>query len=191
MAAKAKSPPARPHIGLINPSSRFSSYASAVEWGEDDAWDSTSDSESPKQLTAPVATSTKSNRDARSPATTAPRPIPKTARNSSSASSLAFSYTHVNAPSPSSYPPRTEEEPEVEDVRQPKSDWTMVRKAEERSGSPIESSGEHGRAVGSGDADDDILELEFEGLDLEAKSSTSRAGKEMICPDAEEIVKGM
>ena len=41
----ARPPPARPHIGL-NPTTKFSSYAVNNDWGEDDAWDSASDSES-------------------------------------------------------------------------------------------------------------------------------------------------
>ncbi|KAK0212906.1 rab-GTPase-TBC domain-containing protein [Desarmillaria ectypa] len=106
----ARSPPARPHIG-IHPTSHFSS----LDWGEDDAWDSASDSESPKQSTLSLTGSR----------TTAPRAVPKPAYNKSdsSSSALAFSYTHVNAPNSSSYPPRTEE------PAAPKTGWTIVRKS--------------------------------------------------------------
>ncbi|KAF9051081.1 RabGAP/TBC [Hymenopellis radicata] len=94
----ARSPPARPHLG-IRPSNHFSS----LDWGEDDAWDSTSDSESPRQSSAP-------------------RPVPAPVQNtSSSTSTLAFSYTHVSAPNPSSYPPRNEP------PHPPKTGWTIVR----------------------------------------------------------------
>jgi len=117
----ARPPPARPHIG-IHPSNHFVSRSTA-DWGEDDAWDSTSDSESPRQTLSnswnrpPTSSST----------TTAPKPVPKPANNSSS--TLAFSYTHLNAPDPSSYPPRTE----VRDSAQaPKNGWTIVRKSHDR-----------------------------------------------------------
>ncbi|KAG7446344.1 RabGAP/TBC [Guyanagaster necrorhizus] len=107
----ARSPPARPHIG-IHPTSHFSS----LDWGEDDAWDSASDSESPKQSTLSLT----------GKRTSAPRAVPMPAYNKSdsSSSALAFSYTHVNAPNSSSYPPRTEE------FVAPKTGWTIVRKSQ-------------------------------------------------------------
>lgn len=109
-----RSPPARPHIG-INVSHRFS----ATEWGEDDAWDSASDSESPRQssLTSSWNHSTSSS------STSAPKIVPRSSNNSSS-STLAFSYTHLNAPNPSSYPPNTDPIPS----QTPKNGWTIVRK---------------------------------------------------------------
>ncbi|PSS38044.1 hypothetical protein PHLCEN_2v129 [Hermanssonia centrifuga] len=107
----ARPPPARPHIGL-NPSSRFGSYAIS-DWGEDDAWDSGSDQES----------STTPTWKRRPSSSTAPKPVPRPKQNSST-STLASSYTHLNAPSPSSYPPRTEQlEPPA------KHGWTIVRTA--------------------------------------------------------------
>ncbi|KAG5734461.1 GTPase-activating protein gyp1 [Termitomyces sp. T112] len=78
----ARPPPARPHIG-INPSSHFNPRGIS-EWGEDDAWDSGSDSESPRQSSL-----TKSWNHTR----TSPKPVPK-ANNNSSSPTLAFSYTH-------------------------------------------------------------------------------------------------
>ena len=78
------------------------------EWAEDDAWDSTSDSESHQSS---VWTSS------------APRKVPRTP-SSPSSSILAFSYTHLNAPNPSSYPPK----PELTAPPQaPKNGWTIVR----------------------------------------------------------------
>jgi hypothetical protein len=114
----ARSPPARPHIG-IHPSSNFGIRA-AGDWGEDDAWDSASDSESPRQSSI----SKNWNRSSSSSAT-APRPVPRPVHNSSS-STLAFSYTHVSAPNPSSYPPLEET------TLEPKSGWTLVKKSQDR-----------------------------------------------------------
>ena len=108
-------PPARPHIGL-NP--RLSSFGSS-EWAEDDAWDSASDSESPNHT--PASSSWNKPKSL-----SAPKHVPKPTRNSSSSSStLAFSYTHVQLPSPSSYPPR----PESLHPQSSKNGWTLVRKS--------------------------------------------------------------
>lgn len=53
---------------------------------------------------------------------TAPKPIPRASSNSS-LSNVSFSYTHLSAPSPGSYPSNT-------DTAQPaKGGWTMVRKS--------------------------------------------------------------
>lgn len=110
----ARPPPARPHIGL-NPS--FNSRVS-TDWGEDDAWDSASDSESPRQST--ISNSWVPSRS--SSTTTSPKPVPLP---TTSSSTFSFSYTHLNAPSPSSYPPRPEA------VQSQKSGWTIVRKSSE------------------------------------------------------------
>ncbi|CAL1707243.1 unnamed protein product [Somion occarium] len=109
MPMAARPPPARPHIG-INPANRFSSY-SVAEWVDDDAWDSGSDSESPTKTAWKRQAST----------STAPKAVPRTAQNNSSSSTLASSYTHLHAPSPSSYPPKFEVQP-------PRNGWTIVNK---------------------------------------------------------------
>ncbi|KAG2099109.1 rab-GTPase-TBC domain-containing protein [Suillus cothurnatus] len=118
----AKPPPARPHIGLH---SSFNARSNA-DWGEDDVWDSGSDSESPRQSTIsnswrlPPSPSSSYRRQP-SPIT-APKPVPRASSNSSS-SNVSFSYTHLSAPSPGSYPSNT-------DTAQPaKGGWTMVRKS--------------------------------------------------------------
>lgn len=107
----ARPPPARPHIGL-NP--RLSSFGTASEWVEDDAWDSASDSESPQLNKSWNASKQQS---------TAPKNVPgKVARSSSSSSSnLASSYTHINAPNPSSYPPK----PDLPPLN--KGGWMLVK----------------------------------------------------------------
>ncbi|KAG1808354.1 rab-GTPase-TBC domain-containing protein [Suillus variegatus] len=118
----AKPPPARPHIGLH---SSFNARSNA-EWGEDDVWDSGSDSESPRQSTISnswrLPPSPSSYRRQSSPMT-APKPVPRPPSNSSS-SNVSFSYTHLSAPSPGSYPSN------AADTTQPaKGGWTMVRKS--------------------------------------------------------------
>lgn len=117
-SARPIPPPARPHIGL-NP--HFSSFGTS-EWAEEDAWDSGSDSESPNQTSGSSSWNKPVNKHS-----SAPKPVPKPARNSST-STLALSYTHVQAPSPSSYPPR----PEALQPQSSKNGWTLVTKSVER-----------------------------------------------------------
>ncbi|TFK44339.1 rab-GTPase-TBC domain-containing protein [Crucibulum laeve] len=112
----ARSPPARPHIG-INPTS----FRGSADWGEDDAWDSGSDSESPRHSTISSSWSRPSaSSSTSSMTTTAPRPVP---RRSSNSSTLAFSYTHVSPPG--SYRPKADEVLS----QAPKNGWTIVRKS--------------------------------------------------------------
>ncbi|KZT10679.1 RabGAP/TBC [Laetiporus sulphureus 93-53] len=176
----ARPPPARPHIGL-NPSHRFSSY-SIADWAEDDAWDSGSDSESPsntgwsrsKQGSSTAATAT----------TTAPKPVPRPILNNSS-STLAFSYTHVSHPSPSSYPPK-------QDLQPSKHGWTIVSKSFDN-----QNNLEHRETdkVNDGGAYDDVEgdmivgELEPEIAEQAAVThSKPRQGQGSVRDDAEEIV---
>ncbi|KIM69783.1 hypothetical protein SCLCIDRAFT_13153 [Scleroderma citrinum Foug A] len=111
----ARPPPARPHIGVH---SSFNATRNA-DWGEDDVWDSASDSESPRQSTIAHLWRPPSKQQPSS--ATPPRAVPRKSRNSSS-STLALSYTHVSVPSPSSYP-------KVESPGQSSKGWTMVRKS--------------------------------------------------------------
>ncbi|KAJ3762371.1 rab-GTPase-TBC domain-containing protein [Lentinula raphanica] len=110
-------PPTRPHIAL-----RPSSFFKSIDSVDDDAWDSASDSEEPAQSTFSFSSW------GRTSSTTSPKPVPKpvTSDNPSS-NSLAFSYTHLNAPNPTSYPPRTTDTPQP-----PKNGWTIVRTLPER-----------------------------------------------------------
>ncbi|KAF8070679.1 rab-GTPase-TBC domain-containing protein [Lyophyllum atratum] len=186
----ARSPPARPHIG-IHPSNHFGARA-AGEWGEDDAWDSASDSESPRQSSL-----TKSWNRSPSSSLTAPRPVPRPISNSSS-STLAFSYTHVSAPNPSSYPPREDT------MLEPKSGWTIVKKSNDRKraktgGTPEQGDDSLDPVEGQGDADvegDMILgDLESEAVALDqpippALPSHLKAkhGQGVIRDDVDEIV---
>jgi len=114
-----RSPPTRPHIGIYSP--HFSTNA---DWGEDDAWDSTSDSEEPRLSTLTSSWA----RPVLPQSSTLPKKIPRPASNSSS-STLAFSYTHVSPPNPSSYPPKSDA---VAPAEGPKNGWTIVRKASSR-----------------------------------------------------------
>ncbi|KAH8828274.1 rab-GTPase-TBC domain-containing protein [Flagelloscypha sp. PMI_526] len=114
----ARAPPARPHIGIQ------SSFSLGPEWGEDDAWDSTSDSEEPRQSSFGFN---------RTPSKSAPKPVPRPKMNEST-STLASSYTHLNAPGPGSYPPRT---PSNESGSPPhQNGWTIVDTQAHRNGTP-------------------------------------------------------
>ncbi|KIJ67778.1 hypothetical protein HYDPIDRAFT_83427 [Hydnomerulius pinastri MD-312] len=176
----ARPPPARPHIGL-HPS--FNAKAN-TDWGEDDAWDSTSDSESPRQSTIARSWRQTSNTQAkRQPSpVTAPKPVPRTSTNSSS-STLALSYTHLNAPSPSSYPPKTES-------GQPaKGGWTMVRK------SSTSQNSTDGKALSKfddphtdADLDGDMVVGDFEPETEAATGNKARPEQGSIKSDAEELV---
>ena len=145
-----RSPPARPHIGI-----HLSHFSNTTEWGEDDAWDSTSDSESPRQ-------STLNNRPFPS---SAPK---KVSRTSSSSSTLAFSYTHLNAPNPSSYPPKSES-PEA-----PKNGWTIVRTSHNKKGSESKMNLKADTGFGQdGDSRDVDVEGDMILGDLEAEMTVT------------------
>ncbi|KIY74361.1 hypothetical protein CYLTODRAFT_3294 [Cylindrobasidium torrendii FP15055 ss-10] len=171
----ARSPPARPHIGV------HSTHFSAFDWGDDDAWDSGSDDET-------------------APRKSAPRPVPKASTSSSvahnsdaSSSNLSFSYTHVSAPNPSSYPPR--EEPPV-----PKSGWTIVRTGpedEKEANGPEDSFDDIAAETRRDDADVDgdmiLGELEYDTTSVDPDASTlkGRSEKSGIRNDVEAVVTGV
>ncbi|KAG6920259.1 hypothetical protein DXG01_005028 [Tephrocybe rancida] len=177
----ARSPPARPHIG-IRPSNHFVAPRGAGDWGEDDAWDSGSDSESPRQSSL-----TKSWN--RSPS--APRPVPRASSNSSS-STLAFSYTHVSAPNPSSYRENA--------AMEPKGGWTMVkttsgRKHGNNDDVPAEDSFDQTEGQGDADVEGDMIlgDLEAEASQDPASSTSSphakaKHGQGLIREDVDDIV---
>ncbi|KAH7888697.1 rab-GTPase-TBC domain-containing protein [Phlebopus sp. FC_14] len=176
----ARPPPARPHVGLH---SSFNSKAN-TDWGDDDAWDSASDSESPRQST--IAHSWRHvthDPSKRQPSpVTAPKPVPRTSNNSSS-STLALSYTHLNAPSPSSYPPKSE-------VTQPaKGGWTMVRKSSTPQGSTDERGREkYGGTHADTDLDGDMVVGDFEPEIESVGSSKPKHEQGSIKSDVEELV---
>lgn len=179
----ARPPPARPHIGL-NP--RISSFGTSSEWVEDDAWDSASDSESPQLNKSWNAGRQQS---------TAPKNVPgKVARSSSSSSSnLASSYTHINAPDPSSYPPKPDLPPPTKG-----GGWTLVKASDDKDRkSPLrdlkDSDVDHDTLVASttsqvtdelvvGDFDDPVV---LHGQSLKAKESQSA-----VRDQVDEIVAG-
>jgi len=181
MNATPRPPPARPHVG-IHPPSHFSSY-SAADWGEDDAWDSASDSESP------IATSA-----ARSSSSAVSVPRRPTANRSNS--TLAFSYTHLNAPSPSSYPPRPEQaSPPRTQQSEGRTGWTIVRTEQELRKS--QENLEHEKAPADPETKEkDNGDVDVEGdmivgeLESDLAPARPRSGKETIRPDVDELVKG-
>ncbi|KAF6760311.1 tbc1 domain family protein [Ephemerocybe angulata] len=183
-------------LGILHPtsthfnrstSSTMGSYMDA-SWAEDDAWDSASDSESPKRpstLTTTLSSGPISVVRAASSSSTAHstggsgHSTPYTHRLLTILrllSNLAFSYTHLNAPDPSSYPPKREllmasEKPDTEDtsdgipmtnatstaasVTSQKGDWTIVQ---------TEDPQREGRYP---EEDSDIMIVgDMEGLDL-------------------------
>ena len=174
----ARPPPARPHIGL-NPTTKFSSYAVNNDWGEDDAWDSASDSESPSK-----ADWKRSGNARASSSTTTPKPVPRPTLNNSS-STLAFSYTHVATPS--SYPPK-------EKVEQPsKNGWTIVRKSTERGSLEGRELNHLANSAVYDELDADMVigEMESEADERAgASSGKPRYGQGVLRDDAQEIVDG-
>ncbi|KAI0355729.1 RabGAP/TBC [Trametes cingulata] len=171
----ARPPPARPHIGL-NPTNKFSSY-SLNDWGEDDAWDSASDSESTSKPDFK-----RSNARASS-SSTAPKPVPRPTLNNSS-STLAFSYTHVHAPS--SYPPKGEQQ-----APPSKNGWTIVRKSTDRGSLDSRESGPQASTAGYDELEADMVigDMESEVEDpTTAQHSKPRYDQGILREDAEEIV---
>jgi TBC1 domain family member 2 len=185
----ARPPPTRPHIN-INPSPHFS--YSITEWGEDDAWDSASDSETASNSQTTWARSPQPAPSRPSGATSsAPKPVPRKSQNSSS-STLAFSYTHVSAPSPGSYPSHTDPVPPPA-----KNGWTIVQK-ESADGVRIDDRTEPHDVAGpdrEGTADNDMVfeDLEAEFIDMPiaaAAAAKSRSDATCVRQDAAEIASG-
>ncbi|OSC97452.1 RabGAP/TBC [Trametes coccinea BRFM310] len=175
----ARPPPARPHIGL-NPHTKFSSYT-ATDWGEDDAWDSASDSESTSK---PDWARTNARA---SSSTTAPKPVPRPTLNNSS-STLAFSYTHVHAPS--SYPPKGEQQ-QPQPQQHGKNGWTIVRKSTDRGSLESRESEQIPQHTGYEEVDADMVigDMESEVDDRTAPPhSKPRYDQGVLREDAEEIV---
>lgn len=181
MTTTVRSPPARPHIAL-HPSlhSLHLDSASTGEWGEDDAWDSGSDGEEPALM--PVgwgssnnATVNRKTSNGSFRLSSAPRPIARPKQNQST-SSLAFSYTHLSAPSASSYPPKGLEGPdarEEEGVSQSNGNangWTIVSSE----GDTADTSND-GMVVGE--------------MDLPPSLKPPKADQGNIRPDVDDIVK--
>ncbi|KAI0029973.1 rab-GTPase-TBC domain-containing protein [Vararia minispora EC-137] len=189
----ARPPPARPHISKVNPS--HLSY-SIAEWGEDDAWDSGSDSESP------AATAWRLPSPAH-PNPSAPKPVPSRTKNahttsdSGTSSSLAFSYTDVSVPSPSSYP-SPPAAPELENTpRQNRgSDWTLLVKAHDGTSAVrrAEASARAGDAEGVdeemvlGELEPDALEGDGDGDFIDMPIVKSHADLGTVKADAEAIM---
>ncbi|KAI6040309.1 rab-GTPase-TBC domain-containing protein [Pisolithus marmoratus] len=178
----ARPPPARPHVGLH---SSFNNPRASTEWGEDDVWDSASDSESPLRPSRPSWRATAPSVKQQLPAQAAPKPVPRPSSNSSS-STLTFSYTHVSAPSPSSYPPKVEESPS----QLSKGGWTVVRKPS------ISQRNTDGKSLvtnsydmnGDADLDADMVVGDFEPELEPVVGAKARLSQGSMKPDAEEVV---
>ena len=160
-----------------------------MDWAEDDVWDSASDSESPRHSTIAHSWRYSSNtQPKRQPSfVTAPKPVPKAPTNSSS-STLAQSYTHLNPPSPSSYPPK----PESGQAASAKGGWTMVRKSSisqiSTDGTASKSSDLHRDT----DVDGGIVVGDFDPEIVESGTANKfRQEQGSIKSDAEEIMNGI
>lgn len=184
----ARPPPTRPHIGL-NPSS-YLSYS----WAEEDAWDSGSDSDSPSTNTQTAGAWPRS--PPASTLTSSPKAVnvPRPSSNSSS-STLAFSYTHVSAPS--SYPPKQEQEQTA--ARPSKNGWTLVQKSGQQS-SRSSTEGKETSAVGKPhegeveevhDVDGEMVVGDMDPDFSEPFTSMKSMPISTVREDAEEIVNGM
>lgn len=175
----ARPPPARPHIG-IHPSFNAKSN---TDWAEDDVWDSASDSESPRHSTIAHAWRYSSNTQSkRQPSL--PKPVPKPPTNSSS-STLAQSYTHLNPPSPSSYPPKSEsgQPPSA------KGGWTMVMKS---SVSQSSMDGTTSNLHRDADVDGDMVVGDLDPEVVESGTADKiRQERGSVKPDVENIMNGI
>lgn len=239
-ATTMTAPPARPHIlKSVNAPARWS-LASVNDWGEDDAWDSGSDSESkaaarPTKVKSPShsvisnisSTSSKGSKSMVTVGTavaTRPDPIPISPprknsltggtrhrespsshstsganRSSSSVNNLSFSFTHVQHPSPSSYPPAStlSSHPESEDAdwqeqerdERERAGWTIVRTDYDGPDRSIAESEEHDPELDGSLVVGDIEPGVFQADDSE--DEPVREGKDAIVPDCDDIVKGI
>lgn len=181
------SPPARPHIAVH--SSHFIT-TSNTDW--DDAWDSGSDSEETPKPSMPNSF----KRSASSSSPPAPKQVPRS-NSASSSSTLAFSYTHVNAPNPGSYPtPKT-----IEEAASRQNGWTIVRtSSDHKQSDEAERKQSQEERVLDVDVEGDMilgeLETDFDNGEQAASSSTmhlSAQSKQMaafVREDVEEIVNG-
>ncbi|KAI0305729.1 rab-GTPase-TBC domain-containing protein [Multifurca ochricompacta] len=174
----ARPPPTRPHINL-NPSSHFSYPTN--EWGEDDAWDSASDSESASNSQSAWGRSLQTTPSRPSGAASAPKPVPRRSQNSSS-STLAFSYTHVSAPSPGSYPSHTDLIPPT------KNGWTIVQKTNGDGSLGVDDKTESHEVEPDHEGDNDMVfeDLESEFVDMPVLPK-SRPNAACVRLDAVEI----
>ena len=158
----ARPPPTRPHIGIRQ--SHFTTQ-STVDWGEEDAWDSASDSESPSAMQ-------RMSRTRSGMPSTAPRPVPRPAFNASS-STLSSSYTHLHAPSSynTQVPPPT------------RNGWTMVRKSRSDS---IDQ-----RKEGDVDVEGDMIigDMDQEGME-QAEDTKSKQSQGNLRDDFNKIIHG-
>ncbi|KAI6121719.1 rab-GTPase-TBC domain-containing protein [Pisolithus sp. B1] len=178
----ARPPPARPHAGLH---SSFNNARASTEWGEDDVWDSASDSESPLRQSHLSWRASAPPAKQQLPPQAAPKPVPRPSSNSSS-STLAFSYTHVSAPSPSSYPPKVEGSPN----QSSKGGWTVVRKPSMSQRNTDGKSQATNCDDMNGDAylDADMVVGDFEPEIEPAAGTKARLQQGSMKPDAEEVV---
>lgn len=165
-------------------SSKMSMSASDWTIGEDDAWDSASDSESPQARATTAGSPSR-------PIPVAPNNIRRKSsndNNSSSSSNLAFSYTHINAPTAASYqrgtsitrsPQSIPSAPRRSDTGKDKSSgWTIVRTASTQPGKDDEVT------------DEIILSTELNSESQNLHTNRAKEGKVSVKLDVDDIVNG-
>lgn len=176
-------------IGMST-ASRFS--YSSIDWAEDDAWDSASDSESPAHRPKNTSNHSVGKMGLEATVSSPPRAIPtgtgKQNQSQSPSSSLNFSYTHVNAPSPGSYSKMGES------IHNHKTSWTIVSKSSENRTTGPSRSEDTQRTIRR-KASDEIVVDDFIIAELDEGNETSLrhgsgASESGIRAEAEEIEKG-
>lgn len=206
-------PPARAHIANLPLRSRLSS--SRIEWDEADAWDSGSDSENVTNVRSLSLSLSSTTSKGKVPADLkGPKPIPiytrshslsqgiptrrgsagsdSVDRSSPTGGNLAFSYTHVQAPSLSSYPFRgissnsTDELDLQEKDERERAGWTIVQSE------GVEDNFDTQIATNDVDVDGDMIVGEFEpdSLTLDSEDEPIKEGKDAIREDAWSLVEG-
>ncbi|KAL1700966.1 rab-GTPase-TBC domain-containing protein [Schizophyllum commune] len=177
----ARPPPARPHLALH--ASDFG--RTPTDWAEDDAWDSASDDGNDRQ---PAASDAWPRAES-----SAPKPVPSrttTSEKSSSSSTLAFSYTHVSAPNPSSYPPRGEQA-----APPARNGWTIVHTERSDADDIPEGREHHASRAGDVDVEGDMILGEMDPdpscgtSEGHAQVADEKTGKAAIREDAEAVAE--
>ncbi len=212
-APQMTAPPARAHIANLPLRPRLS--RSRFEWDEADAWDSGSDSENVTNVRSlSLSLSSTTSKGKASADLKGPKPIPISTRSHSlsrgipvhkgsagstgidraspSGGNLEFSYTHVQAPSLSSYPLKgassnsTEELDLQERDERERAGWTIVRSE------GVEDNFDSQVAANDADVDGDMVVGGFDPdtLTLDDSDDEPIKGKNAIREDAWMLAEG-
>ncbi|KAL1742485.1 rab-GTPase-TBC domain-containing protein [Schizophyllum fasciatum] len=179
----ARPPPARPHLAVH--ASDFG--RTPTDWAEDDAWDSASDDGADPRPPPPQPDAWPRA------ASSAPKPVPArppASEKSSSSSTLAFSYTHVSAPNPGSYPPRGEQAPPPA-----RNEWTIVSSGPADADDMLEARELRGARADDLEPEGDLILGEMDPdpacgpSDAQSHAADEKTGKAAIREDAEAVAE--